>query len=65
MEPARVDGLYNYERQAIGLPQYELKEVTENDFAVTGYHCSRSVQAINACQFLPNTRDIFAVPYIP
>ncbi len=32
MDPSRVDGLLNYERQAIGLPPYEQKEFTENRF---------------------------------
>lgn len=32
MDPAKIDGLHNYERQAVGLPPYELKEFTENRF---------------------------------
>ncbi|MBI1763988.1 MAG: hypothetical protein HYR56_21390 [Acidobacteria bacterium] len=32
MNPTKVDGLFNYERQAIGLAPYELKEFTENRF---------------------------------
>jgi hypothetical protein len=30
MDPEMVDGVRNYERQAIGLPPYEMKEFTEN-----------------------------------
>ncbi len=30
MDPEVVDGVRNYERQAIGLPPYEMKEFTEN-----------------------------------
>ena len=30
MDPEIVDGVRNYERQAIGLPPYEMKEFTEN-----------------------------------
>jgi hypothetical protein len=30
MDPEMIDGVRNYERQAIGLPPYELKEFTEN-----------------------------------
>jgi len=32
MDPEEVDGLRNFERQAIGLPPYEQKEFTENKF---------------------------------
>ncbi|MBO0723957.1 MAG: hypothetical protein J2P52_00030 [Blastocatellia bacterium] len=30
MDPEMIDGVRNYERQAIGLPPYEMKEFTEN-----------------------------------
>ena len=30
MDPEMVDGVRNYERQAVGLPPYEMKEFTEN-----------------------------------
>src|SRR5262245_18977312 len=30
MDPELIDGVRNYERQAIGLPPYEMKEFTEN-----------------------------------
>lgn len=32
LEPDEVDGIRNYERQALGLPPYENKEFTENRF---------------------------------
>lgn len=30
MDPEMIDGVKNYERQAVGLPPYEMKEFTEN-----------------------------------
>lgn len=32
MDPEKVDGLHNFERQAIGLPPYKQKAFTENRF---------------------------------